>query len=137
MSVAPSVFYASGNSGPDVRADGNGGALPRGYYRRMDDGRNVERICDDAPLTKTQKIILLTARDAPGGVVAFGRGDRNGTRVATRDEMGVPLIIAYQRPEIFLQRRGLLAAANARHHYRITDLGRAVLERLFGQGGVA
>jgi len=30
------TFYASGKSGQEVRADGNGGTLPRGYYMRHD-----------------------------------------------------------------------------------------------------
>lgn len=28
-------FYASGQKGPEVRADGNGGLLTRGYYARV------------------------------------------------------------------------------------------------------
>lgn len=83
-------------------------------------------------LTKTQRIILLVARDAPGGLVKFGRGDRRGTRVASRDAMGVPLIIAYSHPEFFLKGRGLLAPGNAPHTYRITDLGRSALATALG-----
>jgi len=78
-------------------------------------------------LTRTQRIILLAARDAPGGLVEFARGDRKGTRIASRDALGVPLVVAYQNPEHFLKVRGLLAAGNAPHTYRITELGRSVL----------
>ena len=31
-----SSYYASGETGPEVRADGNGGRLPRGYYMQSD-----------------------------------------------------------------------------------------------------
>jgi len=35
------IFYASGSKGQDVRADGNGGHLPRGHY--FVDRRGVTR----------------------------------------------------------------------------------------------
>ena len=35
------TFYASGQQGPEVRADGRGGLLERGYYARYEGGRLV------------------------------------------------------------------------------------------------
>lgn len=120
------IFYASGNSGPEVRADGNGGVLARGWYAT--NGGNPVRICDPIRLTATQRIILKAAASGNGRVV-FGRGDRRGTRVVGKDNLCTPIIFAYGAPEVFLLYRGLLARTDNHHCYRITDLGRAIIRK--------
>jgi len=78
-------------------------------------------------LTPTQAIILTVAAKSPTGSVAFGAGDRRGTRVSMVDDMGRPWITAYATPEFFLEGRGLLSKGNEPYVYRITDKGRAML----------
>lgn len=79
-------------------------------------------------LTQTQRIILSAAASHLG-LVRFGPGDRKGTRIARRDEIGVPVVIAYQTPQVFLAQRGLLVRyGNDVQLYRITDAGREALD---------
>lgn len=78
-------------------------------------------------LTSTQRIILTAAATSSTGSVTFGAGDRKGTRVAGHDKLGRPVIKAYQTPEYFLVKRGLLSVTNERHCYCITDAGREAI----------
>lgn len=80
-------------------------------------------------LTRTQHIILEAATRSPSGSVVMGAGDRRGTRIVRFDDMDRPVVIAYANPEYFLLGRGLLAEANERYVYRITEAGRAMLNR--------
>lgn len=79
-------------------------------------------------LTKTQTFILRTACANPAGLVKFGRGDRKGTRVAGRDQLDIPITVAFGVPEYFLVVRRLLERyGNEPHQYRITLAGRVAI----------
>lgn len=52
-------FYASGQSGTEVRADGNGGKLPRGYYARC----KVRRVVIGPFSSRTKAVMAFARRD--------------------------------------------------------------------------
>ncbi len=84
-------------------------------------------------LTKRQKQILQLMSDvAPPDWTLFFGGTRNFR--AYRSVAGDMVIQAYQTPEWFLERRGLIEAvqSNRGKGYRITERGRRAVARLKG-----
>lgn len=75
-------------------------------------------------LTPTQRIILDAAAEAPNGTIVMAVPDRKGTRVAYKDSLGRPMIVAYGTPEVFLVTRGFLRRGNEPFTFQITDEGR-------------
>lgn len=80
-------------------------------------------------LTKSQKIILLAAKNNIDGTVRAGPADRKGTRVIKIDVNGHPVIASYGNPFYFLVNRGLLRKLEVLNPtYQITEKGRKALE---------